>query len=100
MTDIDEQGGSPCIVVSSASGDVADTWGAVKMLRRLCKIKRLRLRSPIVNAHPDPFYDNVNHQLIGVGYKDHLEPVDLSNLGVLFILLYSMQFFKKESQTY
>jgi hypothetical protein len=75
MTDIDEQGGSPCIVVSSASGDVVDTWGAVKMLRRLCKIKRLRLRSPIVNAHPDPFYDNVNHQLIGVGYKDHLVTV-------------------------
>jgi hypothetical protein len=77
MTDIDEQGGSPCIVVSSASGDVVDTWGAVKMLRRLCKIKRLRLRSPIVNAHPDPFYDNVNHQLIGV----LLSPVNLLSYG-------------------
>ena len=66
---------SICVTVSSTVDDVADNWGALKMVHRLSKIRKLRSltlgevsqRSFSASAHADPFYDMLDHQLIGVG---------------------------------
>lgn len=58
---------SICVAVSSTAEDVADNWGASKMIHRLCKIRKLRSSNCTVSELADPFYDVLDHQLIGVG---------------------------------
>jgi len=58
---------STCVAVSSTAEDVADNWGASKMVHRLCKIRKLRSSNSAVSESADPFYDVLDHQLIGVG---------------------------------
>ena len=62
------------VTASSANDSVRATWDLQKMVCRLCKIKRLHWRG--TNTFPDsssgrfitdPFYDTLQHQLIGVG---------------------------------
>jgi len=62
------------VTASSANDSVRVTWNAQKMVSRLCKIKRLQLRGkdtfPDLSSKRfvnDPFYDTLQHQLIGVG---------------------------------
>jgi hypothetical protein len=58
---------SVCVAVSSTAEDVADNWGASKMLHRLCEIRKLRSSNSAVSEPADLFYDILDHQLIGVG---------------------------------
>ena len=60
----------PCVLVASASSEVADLWNAGKMLRRLCKIRRSV-------EDPDPFSTRPIISWIGVGFCAAI--VDLSD---------------------
>lgn len=65
-----------CVVVTSASNEVADTWTFAKMSHKLTCIRDLRSqyagicgKAPTVKMVIDnSFYEPPDHQLIGVGF--------------------------------
>lgn len=71
-----------CVLVTSSSYEVDDTWDAIRMCHQLAQIRRLRVKHLPDFISTSFFFEPTDHHLIGVGFC-YLEPIlYMMNLSV------------------